>query len=373
MALSLYRWRAPCLAFLVAAAYVPGLPTASAMPRWWAIALGLPLCSVLNPRALSPAVRWAWVAWLAWAAVLLVLKQHPVEGALDYLFMLLLFGAAIFGAEQESLDGVLKAMIYGLACASLMVIAQACGWPPALANLVPQGAAPAGFFYNREILAEFAAPLAVWALVSRRWVLSVPVLIPVVLCHSRIAVLVLACGLIYAWVPHWRIRALLLSGVALVGLGAAIFLGIASAGLRAVLWGAAWLSITPMGHGLGWWQAAHPFPIEEFVHSDVLQAFVETGWLGGACLVAIGCIAFFSGCRCAGSECRAVRAAFLGLGIECVVSFPLHTPAAGFLLACLAGFLARNGAYLRSIRLGSGTASSAHYVGRAADAVAISR
>lgn len=321
----------PLIAFLVASVYYPGIFGPAYMPKWWAMALGLPLVPNISVTNMRPAVATAWIAGLAWAFALLFISHHPVNGALPFAFMLLLFAVAVAASGLDDIKPTMLALILGLLPSSLLVIPQTLDWW----SPVPQSVAPAGLFINREILAEFAAPLLVWALISRRWWWAVIPALPVALCYSRVAVFVVACSLLYAWAARWYWKALCIAAVAVLCVAAFFFLGIGkewSAGLRMVLWGAAVMSITPLGHGLGWWAAAHPFPSEEFVHSDALQVLVELG-LPGALLLAVPVLCWRRRAHVS------IRAAFVAVCIEAAVSFPLHAPAQGFLWALLAGFL----------------------------------
>jgi hypothetical protein len=127
----------------------------------------------------------------------------------------------------------------------------------------------------------------------------------------------------------------LLIVLALCGI-AALFLRPQSADHRIVLWGASVLSMTPLGRGLGWWFQAHPFPTEEYVHSDLLQTMLELGMIPGLALILIPILLWWKGVADV-----AVRATFCALLLEAVVSFPLHFPATSFLFAAVAGALAR--------------------------------
>lgn len=307
---------------MLAAAYVP---------RWAVIALGLPLVGTLDPRAARPWPLAAAALTLAVAALSLLHAPDPWGGALECWYLILLFGAFLLGAGIDDLGPLLTGCAAGLALSSALAVGQSFGWSP-----VPQDAAPAGLFWNREALAEFAAPLAVWMLATRRWAWFAVALVPLVLCHSRIAV---AAAVLGAWfLPGLSRRAAAASLAALIlAAAASLFLlgddKIASAMTRLILWGATAMAVTPLGHGLGWFAATHP--TDSFAHSDVLQAFAELG-APAALLLAFPALALFD--RRGG---HADRAAFIVLCAEALVSFPLHMPATGFLAGVLAGHLAR--------------------------------
>ncbi len=198
------------------------------------------------------------------------------------------------------------------------------------------------------MLAEFASPLLVWAVVKQRWGLVACTVLPLLINGSRIGVAAAAVALVVGFWPrslHGRI--LLVLAVTLL-LGAVLLYltafnhKLGSIGLRLIFWLSTAYAITPLGHGLGWFRAANLST--EFAHSDVLQAFAELG-LGACLFAAIPLFALFRK-----GQPRAELCAFLVLAIELVVSFPLHVPATAFLAALLAGYLVRDRASLCEFR-----------------------
>lgn len=332
----------PLLAFIVGVAYWPGIYGAPFMPRWWVIAVGLPLVSRLDPRELDPLVLSCLVGALGWGALTLVWTPHLFGGTLAWLQMLWLAAAMIAAAGTDNAERMIAALAAGVAVSSGMVLLQVAG-----ISLVNPVGAPVGLFWNTEVFAELAAPLWVWALFRRRWVLHSAMLVPIVVCQSRVAVIVALAGALYGWRAPRRwikpvaVLLLLLLVVVIVG-----GFKVPTADQRLLLWGTAVRSVTLFGRGLGWWFSAHPFPFEEYAHSDVLQAFVELGW-AGLFLVVLGLIVLV---RMMDRGYVAERAAFVAVAIETVVSFPLHLPANGFLVAVLAGHLAGRRAVVRKQR-----------------------
>jgi hypothetical protein len=324
------------LGFAVGAAYLPGIPSAASMPRWWVLAIGLPLASRLDPRALPPIVAGCLALAVAWALIGLSWTPRPTHAALDCLLLGLLCLSASAAASEDGGDAV-TGMAYGVAASALLCIPQVLGWD----GLAQSRTGPAGTFLNREVLALVAAPLLVWSALGGRRVLAVVLAVPVVFCLSRVAWFAVAAAALWAWRTDLRFKVIAAAAV-LLGAATTLFtLGdvkIVSAGARVVLWGAAILSLTPEGRGIGWWAVGHPVPGEEYVHSDILQAMVEFG-IGSVLLLAFFAAAL-RGTR--HEEDRAVAGAFIVVGIEAVLSFPLHTPAAGFLAFVLAGRLARD-------------------------------
>ena len=215
-------------------------------------------------------------------------------------------------------------------------------------SIVPHAGA-AGLFLNREVLAETAAPIAVCGVIRRGWIgMAVCALasIPLAICQSRVSVGAAAVALVLMAPIRRRAKVSILALVVLAGSIALITMGIGKFGSgmqRIVLWGAAILTLDPRGQGLGWWASVHMQPNEEYVHSDVLQIFVELGLPGVLLLIAPA--AALRG------PSTPERAALATIAIESVVSFPLHTPAVAFLAAVLAGGILRAWADVRLAEL----------------------
>lgn len=339
---AIFRFRLPAAAFVVAAVYVPGIFSAGHMPRWWAMAVLVPLASDLDPRNLDPRVGFCLLAGLAWAAVTLLWTPIPAEGALDLYFMVLLAGVMLAAAGQD-VDRAVAAFGWGLFGSSCVAVLQRLG---VQLDIPTSAGGPAGLFLNQEIFAEVAAPLAAWAFWRRRWGLVAVGMVPVLISGSRIAAAAVCLGFLVGWRPKvpWA------RSVLVTALGAAAVLSIfafgtykAGTGLtRVVLWLSGVQALTPAGLGLGWWAVGHPGPMEEYAHSDVLQLAVELG-VGSAFLLAVPVIVIWKG-----SGDVAERSAFACLCLEAAFSFPLHSPAAAFLAALLAGGMARR---RRDVRL----------------------
>jgi hypothetical protein len=336
--------------FAVATAYVPGIYSAPYMPRYWVIALGLAACARLDLKALDEKLLWCMGVLLLWSALTLLWTPALYGGALSVAFMaifcLIVIASASATASQR--NAVLSGFAVGMAVSTVLAVGQrlfGLTW-------IPQGAVPGGLFFNCEVLGETLAPVAVWcAIVSRErndngavnfWpILAAIVLsVGVLLTQERIAIAVLAVGLTYGLVCDWRVRSAIFGLIGVVGIIAVVEHGALSADTRIMYWGTAIRSFTFFGSGIGWWFQAHPFPHEEYVHSDVLQSVVEIGFAAAA-LVALPVLAFWNG----GS--RAERAACVALCIEAVVSFPLHMPATLFVFAVLTGALCSRRADVR--------------------------
>lgn len=338
--------RMAVLGFAVTAAYFPGLLSPAYTPRWAILLIGLPLAAALDPRTIPLTLRWivAWVLAMATVATAWA-SPDPLSGWLELFYIAILCLAALAGAGLSSMTDVMRGIGVGLAVSSLLAVSQYVGlWSP-----VPQSSSPAGLFYNSEVLAELAALVLVWSITTtanRAWIIGLFALVPLVLCGSRVAVIAAACGLIYAWWPRNPITRAAVIAVGLTALGIMVFgVGLhkmASADHRLILWGSTIMAWTQWGHGLGWFEASHPF--EGMAHSDALQVIAEVG-IAGFALLAIPIIAFR---RNRGTH--AERACFVAVCVEVFISFPLHFPASGFLAACLAGYLVSDWAPVRDNR-----------------------
>ncbi len=319
------------LGFVVAAAYVPGLPSEALAPRWAAIAVGVPLVSNLDPRQLGAPLCAALALFLALAAWSITWSPAPFAGTQEFFFLLMLAAACLAGAGLRDLDDPMTGLGVGLLLSAALAIVQWLGWHP-----VAQGSGrPAGLFFNSEVLAEFAALIFVWSALGRRWAIAVVALVPIVLCQSRVAALAVSIALLYAWRVHIALKLALGILILMIGAAALVFLGpdkLGSAGERIILWLAMSEAVTPWGQGLGWVQAA--LPVQSFVHNDALQILVELG-MGGLVILAFP-LAIWQRNRGNVAE----RALFVAVLVEAVVSFPLHVPASAFVAALVAGFLA---------------------------------
>ena len=334
--------------FLVAGAFIPTIMSAAVVGRWAVIAMGVPLAAPLRLKV-PPFIQMAIAMGLAWAAASLFVTPDPMDGALQFFFMVVLVGAMGAASQVESLDDLMGGLCWGLALSSAFCLIAVSGHRLVAESGMDTGYA--GLFYNREVLAEFAAPLLVWTVVKKRWFLAAAAAVPLVVNLSRISVASVIIALTVAYWPRSpRARAaVVILAVALVGAAVAYYSGqsgkVGTALLRLAIWLQAAMSITPLGNGLGWYRVVTaPF---EFAHSDVLQAFAELG-IGALCFAVIPIYAL----RNRGDH--AERAAFIVICIELVVSFPLHVPGAAFLAAVLAGFLVRDRAAVRRVQLDGG-------------------
>lgn len=295
-------------------------------PHWAVLALGLPLVSKLDPRPLLGWLGVLLIAGVAWAALGLAWTPDPLGGALDLWHTVLLSLVVVAAAGIENPRRVMAALAYGIAVSVGVAVFQLAGYHPiATVNR------PAGLFFNRDLFAEAAAPVFIWAALGKRWRLAAVCAIPLLICGSRVALLAAVAGWLYSGGKHTRWSAFVVM-VAVLTITTVLDGKSASMAMRFEVWNETIRHLTLAGHGLGWF--IWTFPKWEYVHSDALQALVELG--PGA--LAFGAFAVLVLWR--SKAALPVRAAFVAALVQVAVAFPLHMPASGFVAALLAGHLA---------------------------------
>jgi len=319
-------------------------PTINAeMPRWALLALGIPLVSRLDPRAVGIPLFCSSIALLGYAGLTLVWSSDPLGGA-NQLFHLVILALAVLAAAQlASIDVVMTWIAAGLAVSAALVVPQMLGW-----GAIPQFSVPAGLFFNRDVLAETAAPVFLWAAARRDWFLAPVLSVPLLLCQSRVALFAVLVGLLVVWraPPMTKFLGAVLAGI--FATASILLFGpekFTTALDRIEIWQAAALSIAPFGHGLGWFGAT--YPRWEYAHSDLLQAAVEIGAVPLLLAAGICAMLWRRWVRVTPASDGATNGALAAALVCAVFSFPLELPASGFVFAVLASRLARNGLRLR--------------------------
>lgn len=321
------------LAFIASVAFWPGIPDMATVPRWAIIAIGLPLVSRLDIRAIDQPFRDLLLIGLAWAAVTVIWTPDHLGGALA-LFYLAVLALVFIAAAEAFFDDLMFGLALGVAVSAVFVVVQLAGWSP-----VTQFSAPAGLFFNRDLLAEFVAPVWVWVAMregSRSIRIAASVVIAMILMatHCRSAGLAAALGFIYASRLSFSQKSLAVAGIAVLGVAALAFGDQATAQQRIAIWWQALTHISVFGHGIGWFQVS--FPLYASAHNDLLQLFAELG-IGAIPWLLIPVLIFANG---RGGIVQ--RAVLLTICVEAAVSFPLHTPMGGFVGAAVSGCLAGN-------------------------------
>lgn len=330
--------RLAVLGFAVAAGYWPTFLQGAFAPRWMVIAVGVPLCCAIDPRAIPEGLRWV-LAWLFALAVIATsfASPDPMTGYFELIFMFMLAVTFVAAASMDNLDDVMMGLATGLAVSSVMVAINLNS------NDQRDSGDISGLFFNSEVLAEFAALVFVWAVARPRILTAAICSVPLLFCGSRISIVVALVGALFAYRPNSKLlTAGLFAIIAAAGVALIVVMGIDkmhSAEHRVTLWIAMVFAWNQYGHGLGWF-LTH-YPLEQFGHSDAIQMIAELG-VGAFAAVAIPIYAF-----CFQGGNRAERALFLAVCIEVCVSFPLHLPASGFVAALAAGRLVGSGYGLR--------------------------
>lgn len=346
-----------CLGFGLAVLFVPPLNGAAQAPRWAMIAtLGVLVACLARPRVPRETAA-AGLALLLWIGLGMLWAPVGVDGVAGMAAAGAFAVAFLIGAGAVDIRPLWLGVGVGLAVNAILALAQ---HPSLLAwDGIPQAAAPAGLFGNRNSLAAVAALALVAAVACRqRWLLPAPILL-LALTSSRAALLAAAAGSCAIVWQRSRPGAL-----ALAAAGVAVALAVSatpsspgpqngriySTEERARVLLDTWDGLTVLGRGTGSFYATFPAvairqdtllqgrPLH--AHSDVLELIYENG-IPGLVLAALllGLVL-----RDAGEPERAVLAAGLVL---VAIDYPLHLPATAFLLGAVAGHGARFGRRVR--------------------------
>lgn len=301
-------------AFLLCVAYVPGgLPPAAEIGRAAVLLLGPAL---FLPRRVE---RWDWllVVLLGWAALGLLWTPAGLLGLGKFLEL----GAAVcLVLARPNLDGVMKGMVWGLVVNDIFLLLQLAGLHP-----VQEVATPSGLFMNRDFLAELASLVLLWGIVWQRGLAISVAALPLLVCQSRVAWMMLTVGLLFGLPRRWR-------WAAATPLGAVALLWtvggkVESAWARLEGWKAGLQLLSWKGLGLGFFEFVSPN--RQLIHSDLLQIGDELGLIGLLVLAL-----WLAGRRWLLEEDRALGAATV---LALLVAFPLHLPANAAVVAAVLG------------------------------------
>lgn len=351
------------LGFLVMVAYCPLFSSALAL-RWIIITAAVPFLRIdWRPLPIGVSALLIWmVIGFRWTPDIYYGEWYVFHCGL----MLCIF----FAAEAlPSIDGVMVSAAWGLAVSVALMTSDR-----------------SGLFFNRDLLGEAAAIPFIWCILTRsashmRLPMACVMAIAVIATGSRVALAAAFVGLLFDRRFRW--------GCALL-LAPAVYWTyhdnkLASLDARLGIWKTSIGEITPWGHGLGWYEVAHPFWV--YAHSDVLQGIVELGYVP---VILAGCYGFYryrhwprdiDGGLLFGwlpawrlEQCRrdiggppapqgandapslrsrtrtrsedllgydaqrqAAWGALAGIAVEALISFPLHVPSTAFLAAVLMG------------------------------------
>lgn len=366
------------LGFLLTIAVHPWLIGGFVTLRWLVILPTVPLLVAL--RGVRPQLRWEWGIVLGWGALSLLWAPNGYLGA-DKLLHLVMFWLLWNLGDSR---GLAKGMCLGLIVNALICVVQLAGYWPG-----PQAphSVTSGLYLNRNMLAELAAPLAVWVIAARQWKFGLGPIACLILAPDRAAIVAVSvlCIMWRSWrdayekskaycrrLPlAWRSRIRLVgsrmaadnramagrasddhigiagratmaqhSGIYAVATALIILIalfgiltywkGVESFGQREVIWKHALEGMTLWGNGLNAYRVN--FPYYEYVHCDPIEFVYELG-IGAFPLAWL----VWRGLR--GDGPMEAKLAFAALLLESIFSFPLELPTTGVLAASLLGDL----------------------------------
>jgi hypothetical protein len=270
------------------------------------------------------------LAFLTWVALSFVWVPFPLDGLWEMSHWAFLVWAFLIGASELAAP-VFEGAAWGLAVNSALAIGQMFGL-----DIVQQASVPAGFFGNRDFLAETTLLAIVPLLAARRWRMAAALLPALLLPQSRA---VLAVGAVLALIWGWgrsRIAAAVACAMLVLATVAVTYVKhLHSDEVRLDIWLDAWNATTWLGQGVGQFYATFPTHAvlfgdgsrPEHVHNDWLEILYEHGPIGAALA-----LLFAVDLARRGGRWGFAWLAFCGL---CAVSFALHNPATAIL-----GFLA---------------------------------
>jgi hypothetical protein len=322
------------IAFAVTLLYVHA-PGGFTVPRWALLAIVIPFFWYFRPSKWTSAHSWG-LLFLAYCALSLTWTFSAGDGYVQLGRFILLALIFLAGAGTRDLKWVWVGGAFGVAANSVLITGQVyAGW-----DFVPQAAAPAGTFFNKNIAAETAAIVAVGVLGVPRWRwLALGALPAIWLCQTRgIWAALAVAGIVLIWQHYRRLWVLAVLG-GLCGAAGVYALGWSHSGLqRLQVWQDTFAGLTVFGRGVGSFWATFPEhatridPLAlrpENAHNDFLQLIYE---VGPASLAIIGLFVFAFQQRL-----RAEHYALIVFIVAGLVGFPLYMPATAFFAALALG------------------------------------
>lgn len=323
------------LAFLVTVTYLPWAGGFT-YPRWSLIALAVPVLWFFNPGRVTTA-HVLGLAFLAYCALSLTWAFNFGDGAIQFGRMVLLALVFCIAAAQKDLSEMWIGAGLGVALNSAIVLAQYFdGW-----SGIAQAVAPAGTFFNKNIMAETAAVVFAGCLGLRgtwRW-LALGALPAIGLCQARGVWAGLTAALIVLIWPKNKFAALALSGCCFLAICYFWAAGYTMT-QRVQIWQDTIDGLTIWGRGIGSYWATYPEfatridPLAlrpENAHNDLLQLIYEVG----PATIAI-CWILWLAFR---GPPKAEHYALIVFLVAGLVGFPLYMPATAFLAAAALGYL----------------------------------
>lgn len=303
--------------------------TSALAPRWAVLAVGIPLCLLLQERKDTNIKRLPyWLLLVLCAMAVPTLWAQDQFSSLDELIhFAILAGAFYLGAQERDLTPAWLGIAAGVNISAVLALWQMLGWAD-----IEQAIPPAGLFMNKNMFAEagMVSLVALLALGKRYYLLLPGTLVATILPASRAVYGALLITLAVMWSrkrPYLSATAFLLVLVAAVT--SFIFMRAESASLRLEYWAAAVSHLSWLGHGANSFSAL--VPSAWYAHSEPVQLAYEFGVLALPLFVLV--IYALGGPH--GPE-RLVLFAVVAVGL---LSFPLRMPLTGFAAALAAGHL----------------------------------
>lgn len=315
------------LSFLVTVVYLPGALSPAIAPRWDIIIAGTPLVLFLSPFSirLSPSLSLLG-GFLAYAIISVLWTSDTYAGIDEVIHWCALSAAVILGARLDSLRPIFVGIVLGLGINSVAALFQYLGY-----SFIPYfNGHPAGLFANRNLMAELSAPVFIWALLKREWLLIAIAAIAFVLVPDRTAIVAGITSLILL-----GSRKIVIMGLIGIGLCTVVLVFIAPTDviIRWHIWQDTLNGLNLFGHGAS--AFITDFPQHDTAHNDILELLYNYG-LGAFSFIGL-VIYVVTGNR------TPERAAFVVLGIESFASWPFFAPTTAFLGAVLLGYLCNAG------------------------------
>lgn len=318
---------------MIPVSYTPWTVSSTMVGRWAVIGLGAAYLIVTLKRVTMSPAHWMGLLFLSWCALGFLWSASPWDTAGELLRLALL--AVVFAAASmvKDLDRFSSILALGVLFSIPFAVAQWFGYKP----VTDFGPSVSGLFGNRDMLAEMACATAILILVQRRWVLGFILLALAFSTGSREPGVMLVAAALFLG----RRRIILMTVLFVVPFVAFVLLDahmiaqrMISVDLRLEMWQVAIANLRAAGFGLGMFPLV--FPQYEFAHNEYVHYAFELGigsvFLWGVMLYAIRPFD-------PSGDQMPERAALTSIAASCLVSFPLHMPATGFLFVALAGYL----------------------------------
>lgn len=323
-------------------AYWPGALDATNIPRWILISAVAPFL-LRDVRLNLP--TGLGTAWLAWCAISLFWVVSLPDG----LMKMWHFGmmAVVFCCAPKDIRPCLLWFAAGVALNVIPVGLQLAG----LDWIQRSGVKPAGFFVNKNYLAEATVIAVIVCVFYRRWLLLLPLLANLAVTESRgavVALLVLSLVVLWRNHPRWALAGLTVLVFTALWYVKTMGLDHIEIGGRYAMYLNSLYSVTWTGRGIGQFfviyveiaNAVVPSPNSVFqfhirprtAHNDLITIALETGVIGVTLF-----IAFILSLPRRYNAPFYVVVGVLALGL---FNFPLYVPTTAFIGALCAGHLA---------------------------------